>query len=176
MATANKFWGLHAQYRPPEEFLIDPRTGKWSEVEPEVLQGQYRFSVDISSQAVAQSIERKTYLDLLNLFAGLAPTFMQIHGSPPNLMKIAELLLTRGYGISDPETFLPGTNEVFEQLTEQMKDPDQRVGITQALASLGGGGAQNQHSPGPVNTQQFASNPSSAARQTSEAQNQEGAA
>jgi len=176
VATANKFWGLHAQYRPPEEFLIDPRTGKWSEVEPEVLQGQYRFSVDISSQAVAQSIERKTYLDLLNLFAGLAPTFMQIHGAPPNLMKIAELLLTRGYGISDPETFLPGSNEFFEQLTEQMKDPDQRTGITQALASLGGGGAQNQHSPGPVNTQQFAANPASAARQTSEAQNQEGAA
>lgn len=161
VATANKFWGLHSQFRPPEEFLIDPRTGQWSKVDPQVLQGQYRFSVDISSQAVAQSIERKTYLDLLNLFAGLAPTFMQIHGTPPNLLKFAELLLTRGYGISDPESFLPGTNSAFDELQASMEDPEQRASVVQAMAALSGGGAMNQHSPGPVNTQQFAAKPQS---------------
>ena len=161
VATAKKFWGLHSQFRPPEEFLIDPRTGKWSEVDSEVLTGEYRFSVDISSQAVAQSIERKTYLDLLNLFAGLAPQFMQMHGTPPNLLKIAELLLTRGYGITDPETFLPGANTTFEQITEEMQDPTKRSDIVQAMMSLSGGGAQNQFSPGPVNTQQFAASPQS---------------
>jgi len=162
VSTATKFWGLHSQFRPPEEFLIDPRTGAWSEVDPKVLQGQYRFAVDISSQAVAMSIERKTYLDLLNLFAGLTPTFMQIHGTPPNLLKFAELLLTRGYGITDPEAFLPGTNTAFEELQAQMEDPNQRASIVQAMAALSGGGVQNQHSPGPVNTQQFAAKPESA--------------
>ena len=169
VATANKFWGLHSQFRPPEEFLIDPRTGSWSKVDPEVLQGQYRFAVDISSQAVAQSIERKTYLDLLNLFAGLAPTFMQIHGTPPNLLKFAELLLTRGYGISDPENFLPGTNSAFEDIQASMEDPEQRASIVQAMAALSGGGAQNQFSPGPVNTQQFAAKPQSSEGQAQDA-------
>lgn len=168
VATAKKFWGLHAQFRPPEEFLIDPRTGKWSKVAPDVLEGEYRFSVDISSQAVAQSIERKTYLDLLNLFAGLAPTFMQLHGTPPNLLKFGELLLTRGYGITDPETFLPGSNTAFQQIQEQMEDPEQRQGIVAAMMQLSGGGAQNQFSPGPVNTQQFAAKP-----ETSEGQAQQ---
>ena len=175
VATAQKFWALHAQFKPPEEFLIDPRSGRWSNVDPQVLQGEYRFTIDISSQAVAQSIERKTYLDLLNLFAGLAPQFMQMHGTPPNLLKIAELLLTRGYGITDPENFLPGSNETFQQITEQMADPEQRSGIIQALTDLSGGGSMNQFSPGPANTQQFAASPTSAARQTSEAQRMEGA-
>tara|TARA_Y100001938_G_scaffold142502_2_gene213878 strand:+ start:38032 stop:40083 length:2052 start_codon:yes stop_codon:yes gene_type:complete len=167
--TARKMWGLHSQFRPPEEFLIDPRTGAWSEVKPEVLQGEYRFAIDISSQAVAMSVERKTYLDLLNLFAGLTPTFMQIHGTPPNLLKLAELLLTRGYGIADPETFLPGSNSAFEQLQQQMEDPNQRANIVQAMASLSGGGAQNQFSPGPVNTQQFAANAPSSEGQAQQA-------
>ena len=175
VATAQKFWALHAQFKPPEEFLIDPRSGRWSNVDPEVLQGEYRFTIDISSQAIAQSIERKTYLDLLNLFAGLAPQIMQLHGTPPNLLKIAELLLTRGYGITDPENFLPGTNEQFQQITEQMQDPEQRSGIIQALTDLSGGGSMNQFSAGPVNTQQFAASPTSAAKQTGEAQRLEGA-
>ena len=42
-----------------------------------------------------------------------------------------------------------------------MEDPNQRASIVQSMAALSGGGVQNQHSPGPVNTQQFAAKPES---------------
>jgi len=105
--TIRKFWQLTCQYLPNRAFLIHPQANEWAAVDEEIARGEYRFRIDVASYAQALSIERKNWADLLNLFAGLSGLFQQLTGQAPNLAKLAERLLTRGYNEQAPEEILP---------------------------------------------------------------------
>lgn len=138
--TARKFWQLTTQFRPDKAFLIHPRAGEWMEVTEDIARGEYRFRIDISSQSTNLAMERKNQLDLLNLFAGLAGLFQQLYGQPPNLVKIAERLLTRGFDEQAPEEILP----MLQQMQgDQPMDLQQQAAVIQGLAGTPGEAPQN---------------------------------
>jgi hypothetical protein len=109
--TAESFWALHTQFLAGEEFPIDPDADQWAKIEGDVVRGSYRFRVDVASHATAQAIERKQWMDLLNLMSGIAPTAMQMGMPPPNLPWLAEQLLVRGYEIPNPEEVWPAIGQ-----------------------------------------------------------------
>ena len=115
ISIAKKFWQMTTQFRPERLFMIHPQAPEWAAIDGEIVKGEYRFRIDISSQAANLALERKNHLDLLNLFAGLAGVFQQQYGKPPNLAKLAERLLTRGYGEQAPEEILPMLAEMQGQ-------------------------------------------------------------
>ena len=141
IGTAEDFWALHTQFRPEEEILVDPNVGEVADVTDDVVRGQYRFEIDVSSQATALAIERKQWLDLLNILSGMVPVAMQAGQPPPNLPKVVEQLLIRGYEISNPEEFWPAVGQA------QQGNPQALQGIMQAA----GGGSQ----PGPLDPALF---------------------
>ena len=112
---ANKFWNLTTEFRPERLFLIDPRAENFIQVDEEIAKGQYGFEIDITSSSTAMMLERKQWLDLLNLLSGQVQVFQMIYQQVPNLARVAELLLTRGYQIQDPETILPMLEKALEQ-------------------------------------------------------------
>ena len=79
-------------------------------VDEGTARGEYRFSMDVASQANAIALERKNWMDLLNLFSGLTGIWQQVYQQPPNLAALAGKLLTRGYNIQNPEEIVPGMN------------------------------------------------------------------
>lgn len=127
LRTARKFWQLTVQYKPDRLYQIDPQAMDFVAVDDKIAKGEYHFRIDIGSQANAVALERKQWSDLLNLFAGLAGQFQQLYNEPPNLVKIAERLLKRGFNDQHPEDILPmlnkpqGTepNPVEEQAAQQ---------------------------------------------------------
>ncbi len=173
--TVVKFWQLHTEFRPEREFLIDPRSGEWSSVDEDIAKGEYRFRMDVSSRSTAQAIERKTYLDLINLTTGLAPLFMQLYGAPPNLLVLFELLLTRGYDIQDPESILPNVapSDAQQQLEASLGDPTTRAQILESMGALGpkSGGGDQGIAAGypPANTQMMAQKPATGENETTTA-------
>lgn len=177
--TARKFWQLHQQFQPEREFLIDPRTSSWGQVDTEVAKGEYQFRIDVSNRAASQAVERKNWLDLYNLLVGTIPSFMKLGMPPPNVLKVLEMLLRRGYDIQDPEQFIPVSPEGFTAAMEKLaKDPTQLQFAMQAFEKLGGGGAFGPmgDSPGPADPQSFAASPSAPQRQAQTAQNSTGQA
>lgn len=154
--TARKFWQLHQQFLPDRQFQIDPRTHAVAAVTEEIAKGEYRFRVDISSRAVAQSVELDRWMRMLNLAVGIAPTLMQLGFQPPNLMEIFKRLLQRGFGLQDVEAILPGM-EPDPLLVQSLQDPAQRQLIIEALSKFrGGGNMVTGGGPGPANPQEFA--------------------
>lgn len=127
--TARKFWQMTTQFRPERLFLINPKAEEWVNVSDSVSKGEYRFKIDVSSHQANLALERKNHLDLLNLFAGLNGIFQQQYGQPVNLAKIAERLLTRGYGEQSPEEILP---MIQEQQGQEGLDPL----VQQAISGL----------------------------------------
>lgn len=175
--TALKFWQLHQEFRPKREFLIDPRTGEWARVDEEIAKGEYRFRIDVSNRGASQALERKNWLDLFNLLVGTIPAFMNLQLPPPNILKVLEMLLRRGYDIQDPEQFIPVSSSKFVEVLGQLQnDPTQFAQAMQAFEKMGGGGAFGPlgNGPGPANPQQFAASPAAPARQAQTAQNQQG--
>jgi len=177
---AKKFWQLTCQFRPERLFLIHPQAPKWAAVDGELVKGEYRFRIDISSQQANLALERKNHLDLLNLFAGLAGVFQQQYGKPPNLAKLAERLLTRGYGEQVPEEILPmladlqGQGALPPELQEMVKaglegtpqqPPEGGPGLTGPPTEVE---AQNQ--AGPALPRQFNRPAPSPAQQTANAE------
>jgi hypothetical protein len=142
IGTAEDFWALHTQFRPKEEILIDPNTEEVAEVTSEMVQGQYRFDIDISSVSTALAVEKKQWLDLLNLLSGMVEISMAAGMAPPNLPKIAEQLLIRGYEIPNPEEFWPAINQA------QQGDPAALQAMTAEAnipnGSMGGPAAPQQ--------------------------------
>ena len=112
---ATKFWNLTTEFRPERLFLIDPRAETFVQVDEDIVKGQYAFEIDITSSSTAMMLERKQWLDLLNLMSGQVQVFQMIYQQVPNLARITELLLTRGYQIQDPETILPMLEKSLEQ-------------------------------------------------------------
>lgn len=105
--VARKFWQLACQYRPENLPLIHPDAEAAVEITEEMAKGEYRFRMDIRSHAQAVALERKQWQDLLNLAAGLAGQFTEIYQQPPNLAKLFERVLRRGYEETSPEEILP---------------------------------------------------------------------
>jgi len=177
--TARKFWQLYQQFQPDTKYLVDPRLGQWLSVDDTVASGEYRFKISVAPKATSQAVERKNLSDLLNQAAGLIGLYLQLKLPPPNINKIFEMLLRRGYDISDPETILPASEGDFQQQMEAvLKDPERLALTVQALAALGGGGSQGLlgASPGPIDSQMFSASPATALRQESEAENLSGGA
>ena len=108
---AMKFWQLTTEFKPERVFLIDPNADEFVSVTEEMAKGEYDFEIDITSGARAVALERKQYLDLINLMGGLTDKLQQIYGEPPNLGELVKLLLVRGYEIHDPERILPFLNK-----------------------------------------------------------------
>jgi len=157
---ANKFWKLTTEFKPERLFLIDPRAQKFVQIDDDVVKGEYAFEIDISSSAQAVALERKQWLDLLNLFAGMTEVFQLIHGQPPNIARIAELLLVRGYQIQDPATILPFLEQALAAGPENIEEEI----IQQLTGQPGGGGGpsaavsaaiQKGGDRGPIKSEQF---------------------
>jgi len=104
---AMKFWQLTTEFKPERIFLIDPNADEYVSITEDMAKGEYDFEIDITSGAKAVALERKQYLDLINLMGGLTDKIQQIYGEPPNLGELVRLLLVRGYEIHDPERILP---------------------------------------------------------------------
>jgi hypothetical protein len=107
LRTARKFWQLTVQYKPDRVYLIDPDLAEFIALDEKTAKGEYHFRIDIGSQANAIALERKQWADLLNLFAGMTGLFQQLYGTPPNIAKLGERLLKRGYNEQFPEDILP---------------------------------------------------------------------
>lgn len=132
---ANKFWQLTTEFRPDRVFIIDPKAELYVNVDAAVAKGQYRFEIDVTSASAAQAVERKQWLDLFNLLAGSMETFSLIYDSPPNLARVLELLLVRGYGIQDPDTIIP--------FLEEARTSGPSFSAKEAAAQVTGQGAEN---------------------------------
>jgi len=175
--TVRKFWQLHQQYRPDRQYLIDPRTDSWAEVDEEVSRGEYRFRIDVSSKQNALATERKNWLDLYNLLSGSVPLFMQLGMPPPNILKVLEELLRRGYEITEPESILPlgpESDEYQQAIQTNLQDPEKLMLIFGALNATGGDQGPTGAGPGPQNSQQFSASGNAPQRQDQEANRLEG--
>ena len=140
--TAEIIWRLHTQFQPDIEIEIDPRAREFSTIDDDVARGNYRFSIDVGSSSNIQALEKKQWLDLLNLFSGLVEVSLSTGQAPPNLAKIAEQLLVRGYDVMAPEELWPAIEEAG------VADP--------LMAQLQQQQPPNGQPPGPINRQQFA--------------------
>tara|TARA_R110000744_G_scaffold271950_1_gene384960 strand:- start:10479 stop:12509 length:2031 start_codon:yes stop_codon:yes gene_type:complete len=106
--VARKFWQMVTQFRPPRAVLVNPAMAEWVTVTPEIAKGEYRFRIELTSQANQVALERKQWLDLLNLSAGLSGVFGEMYnGQTPNLAEIFKRLLVKGYEEQAPEEILP---------------------------------------------------------------------
>ena len=112
---AMKFWQLTTEFRPERVFLIDPNADEYIQINEEMAKGEYDFEIDITSGARAVALERKQYLDLINLMGGISDKLQQIYGQPPNLGELIRLLLVRGYEIHDPERILPFLDKPMQE-------------------------------------------------------------
>jgi len=159
--TAQKFWQLHQQFLPARQFLIDPRTDFWADVTEEVAKGEYRFRIDISSAAQAQTQELQRWQTALNIVAGVSQLTLQLYGVAPNILKIIEQLFVKGLGIQDVENYLPiDPAQGDKALAETMADPAKRMMLLDAILKLKGGGDMvSGMGPGPINPQLYASRP-----------------
>ena len=113
---ARKMFQLDTQFKPERSFLIDRNAEKFLELTPEMAEGEYLFSMDITSHSTALSVERSQWMDLLNLFAGLTPIMMQTFGLPPNLPEVARRLLVRGFEEKVVEEILPMLDQAASQM------------------------------------------------------------
>jgi len=138
--TARKFWQMTVYFRPERAVLIDPQAELWMNVDEGTARGEYRFSMDVASQANAIALERKNWMDLLNLFSGLTGIWQQVYQKPPNLAALAGKLLTRGYNIQNPEEIVPGMSAASgSNPLEELLTPSNREGTTGAdMAGAGG--------------------------------------
>lgn len=140
--TARKFWQMTVFFRPERAILIDPQANMWMNVDEGTAKGEYRFSMDVASQANAIALERKNWMDLLNLFSGLTGIWQQVYGQPPNLADLAGKLLSRGYNIPNPEDIVPGAQMPGQDnIIDQLLNPSNRqAGMAGGGEEMGGGG------------------------------------
>jgi hypothetical protein len=141
--TATIIWRLHTQFQPEMEVEIDERAREFSTVDERIVKGAFRFSIDVSSAVTAQALERKQWLDLLNLLSGMVEISVQQGMPPPNLPKIAEQLLVRGYDVMNPEELWPAIEQSIGVENPLAQELQQQIG-------------PNGQQPGPINKQQFA--------------------
>jgi len=139
--TARKFWQMTVFFRPERAVLIDPQANMWMNVDEGTARGEYRFGMDVASQANAIALERKNWMDLLNLFSGLTGIWQQVYGKPPNLADLANKLLSRGYNIPNPEDIIPGGSQSpeSEDMINQLLSPENREAGGSGMGGVVGG-------------------------------------
>jgi len=134
---ARKMFQLDSQFRPEKLFLLDKNANEFISLSKELAEGEYLFTMDVSSQSTALAVERSQWMDLLNLFAGLTPLLTQTYGIPPNIPELARRLLVRGFNEKDVEEILP----MLEKQTQEMQAQ------AQAAATQGEGGTSEFANP-----------------------------
>lgn len=122
LRTAEKFWQMTVQYKPKRVYLVDPDIAEFISLDDKTAEGMYHFRIDIGSQASSIALERKQWSDLLNLFAGMTGLFQQLYQVPPNIAKLAERLLKRGYNEQRPEEILPMLTQEGGPQTQPIPD------------------------------------------------------
>ena len=146
MEVAQDFWALHTQYQPDTEFLIDEKAREYSTITGDVVKGQYRFEIDVSSRATAQALERRQWGELLQQSMQLVEVSSVMGLPPPNLPKIFEQYLARGWDIKNPEDLWPAIG--MEELDEMLQNPAMAAQVIQARQRLGGSPEVAQNAPG----------------------------
>ena len=116
---ARKMFQLDSQFRPEKLFLLDKNANQFISLSKELVEGEYLFTMDVSSQSTALAVERSQWMDLLNLFAGLTPLLTQTYGVPPNIPELARRLLVRGFNEKDVEDILPMLDKQAQTMQAQ---------------------------------------------------------
>ncbi len=138
--TAEMFWDMSAEFVPEREFQTDPTNqDSWVSISDEDAESSFSFEIDVSSQASGLALERKQWMDLLNLLGGMVDVSSKAGWQIPNLPKIFEQLAIRGYEIPNPEELWPA-----------VKSPGAAM-----PSPLPAGGNGSGSSPGPILPQQF---------------------
>jgi len=118
---ARKMLQMDLQYLPDQLFFIDRSASSFVEISPEMARGEYWTTMDVTSHASAINVERKQFMDLLNLFSGLTPLMVESFGLPPNIPEIARRVLVRGFGEETVDELLPMLEYASEMLQQQGK-------------------------------------------------------
>jgi len=119
---ARKMLQMDLQYLPDQLFFIDRSASSFVEISPEMARGEYWTTMDVTSHAAAINVERKQFMDLLNLFSGLTPLMVESFGLPPNIPELARRVLVRGFGEETVDELLPMLEYASEMLQQQGKD------------------------------------------------------
>lgn len=151
---ARKFWQLTTEFRPERLFLIDPRASEFVNITEDLAQGEYQFEINVSSAATATAVERKQWMDLINLASGpVNQLIMQNNnGKGIDIGELVKDLLIRGYRIQDPERILPFLNDVTPDVIDPGASPEGGGLPPEALAALAaaGGGTPPPPTPAPA--------------------------
>lgn len=128
---ARKMFQLDSQFRPEKLFLLDKNANQFISLSKELVEGEYLFTMDVSSQSTALAVERSQWMDLLNLFAGLTPLLTQTYGVPPNIPELARRLLVRGFNEKDVEDILPMLDKQAQTMQAQATTTQGEGGTSQ---------------------------------------------
>ena len=128
---ARKMFQLDSQFRPEKLFLLDKNANQFISLSKELVEGEYLFTMDVSSQSTALAVERSQWMDLLNLFAGLTPLLTQTYGVPPNIPELARRLLVRGFNEKDVEDILPMLEKQAQTMQAQAATTQGEGGTSQ---------------------------------------------
>ena len=128
---ARKMFQLDSQFRPEKLFLLDKNANQFISLSKELSEGEYLFTMDVSSQSTALAVERSQWMDLLNLFAGLTPLLTQTYGVPPNIPELARRLLVRGFNEKDVEDILPMLEKQAQTMQAQAATTQGEGGTSQ---------------------------------------------
>ena len=140
---ARKMFQMDLQYQPDQLFLIDEATSLFANISKEMSMGEYMTTMDVTSHTNALSIERSQYADLLNLFAGLTPIFIENFGLPPNLPELARRLLVKGWNEATVDEILPMLSSASEMLKQKAVQMGQAGGQA-GTPIVGADGVQTQ--------------------------------
>lgn len=169
---ASKMWRLVLQFQPPDIGLIEEGAEEAILVSPVMAEGRYRLGIDISSQSSNLAVERSQGMQLLNLFAGLAPAVQQMHGITLNIPEMMRRLLRRGYREADPDVIIPqppapqaqGAGVPLGPPGQEITDPNARVAQDAIVAG------RRDSEIGPANPDTFNRDIPREGQQNSEAQ------
>lgn len=119
--SQRKWWQLLTEFKPDRMFLVDPHnadeTLRFASISEEMAAGEFDFDMDVTSANVNLALERKNWGDLFNQLSGAAAIFQELYGQPPRLDLLAEKIMVMGFGIQNPEHYMPwleslGSDEV----------------------------------------------------------------
>jgi len=153
---ARKMFQMDLQYLPDQLFFIDRGVSSFVEITAEMAKGEYMTTMDVTSHATAVTVERKQFMDLLNLMSGLTPLLVQTFGLPPNIPELARRVLVRGFGEQTVEELLPMLDYASQMLRNQAGE--RAAQMEQQAAALSGINTEQGRAP------EFA-NPEAAAAQ-----------
>jgi len=145
---ARKMFQMDLQYLPEQLFFIDRGVSSFVEITAEMAEGEYMTTMDVTSHSTAITVERKQFMDLLNLMSGLTPLLVQTFGLPPNIPELARRVLVRGFGEQTVEELLPMLDYASQMLQNQAGERAAQM-EQQAAAQAGQAGIQTEQGRAP---------------------------